>query len=261
MHVAVFPALSATVHTTFVLPNMKTPGALLVIEAIPQLSVVTGVPKSTPVAVQPVFVYVVFVGGQVIVGNTLSFTVTNCSQVAMLPELSTTVQVTTVVPKGNARGASLVTEATPQLSAVVGVPKITPVAVQVVLVTVTMFAGHIIVGLTLSVMVTVWVLVVAFPEASVAVQVTVVFPIGKAAGASFVITTEQLSLYIGVPILRPAAVHPKFVVAAIFAGLEMVGNKLSNTVTIALALAWLLFTSVTVKLTVFAPKSVHEKAY
>ena len=64
------------------------------------------------------------------VGTILSVTVTVCVAVAVLLLPSVTVQVTVVFPKGNAVGASLVTLATVQLSAVVGVPKLTPVAVQ-----------------------------------------------------------------------------------------------------------------------------------
>jgi hypothetical protein len=88
----------------------------LVTEATPQLSPVTGVPKATPVAVQPLLVVAATAAGQLIVGFTLSVTVTFWVQVAVLPLLSVTVQVTVVTPMGKATGASLVTEATPQLS-------------------------------------------------------------------------------------------------------------------------------------------------
>ncbi len=52
-------------------------------------------------------------------------------------------------------GWLLVTLATEQLSAVVGVPRARPFAVQAVLVVVVIFAGAVIVGFTLSVTVTV----------------------------------------------------------------------------------------------------------
>ena len=52
-------------------------------------------------------------------------------------------------------GWLLVTLATEQLSAVVGVPRVTPVAVQAVLVVVFTVAGAVIVGFTLSVTVTI----------------------------------------------------------------------------------------------------------
>ena len=64
----------------------------------------------------------------------------------MLPLLSVTVQVTVVVPSGKAAGALLLTDATPQLSAVVGVPRTTPVAVQFVFVVAFTLAGHVMVG-------------------------------------------------------------------------------------------------------------------
>ena len=69
--------------------------------------------------------------------------------------MSVTVQITVVTPIGKAGGALLVTEATPQLSAVVGVPSETPVAVQAVLVVAVTLAGHVMVGITLSDTVTV----------------------------------------------------------------------------------------------------------
>ena len=51
--------------------------------------------------------------------------------VAVLPEASVTVQITLVVPTGNVAGALLVTDATEQLSFVVGVPRATEAASQV----------------------------------------------------------------------------------------------------------------------------------
>ena len=59
-----------------------------------------------------------------------------------------------MLPNGNAAGALLVTDATEQLSAVVGVPSATPVAVQPVLVVVDRAEGAVMVGFTLSVTVT-----------------------------------------------------------------------------------------------------------
>ena len=65
-----------------------------------QLSEVVGVPKLTPVAVQPLFVVAVTFAGHVIIGATLSVTVTVCEHVAVLPEPSVTVQITVVTPNG-----------------------------------------------------------------------------------------------------------------------------------------------------------------
>ena len=65
-----------------------------------QLSEVIGVPKLTPVAIQPLFVVAVTFDGHVITGATLSVTVTVCEQVAVWPEPSVTVQITVVTPNG-----------------------------------------------------------------------------------------------------------------------------------------------------------------
>ena len=73
---------------------------LLVTDVTLQLSFVVGVPRLTPVAVHAVFVVVVIPAGAVIVGFTLSFTVTSCVAVAVLPLPSVTVHVTVVVPSG-----------------------------------------------------------------------------------------------------------------------------------------------------------------
>ena len=74
-----------------------------------------------------------------------------------------------MLPSGNATGALLVTEATEQLSAVIGVPKTTFVEVQVTLVVPVVAEGAVIVGFTLSLTVTIWVAVAVFPEPSVTV--------------------------------------------------------------------------------------------
>ena len=64
------------------------------------------------------------------------------------------------------------------MSAVVGVPKITFVAVQPLFVVTFTVAGAVIVGFTLSVTVTVCVAVAVLPLPSVTVHVTVVVPNG-----------------------------------------------------------------------------------
>ena len=107
------------------------------------------------------------------------FTVTVCAAVAVLPFTSVTVQVTVVEPTGNTEGALLVTVATPQLSAVVGVPSEAPASDsdterhQPLIVTVD---GAVIVGFCASITVTVCVAVAVLPCTSVTVQVTVVVP-------------------------------------------------------------------------------------
>ncbi len=98
--VAVLPALSVTVQVTVVEPNGKVAGALFVTDATPQLSAVTVLPKLLITAPQLAFADTLIAAGAVIVGLMLSTTVTFCVTVVLFPELSVTVQVTTVVPNG-----------------------------------------------------------------------------------------------------------------------------------------------------------------
>ncbi|GAL69212.1 hypothetical protein JCM19301_2967 [Jejuia pallidilutea] len=209
VHEAEFPELSVTVQVTIVSPSGNVLGASLVTVDTTQSDVV-GVPKFTPEAEQsPASADTDILAGQLIVGSTLSITVTVCVQVAVFPEPSVTVQVTIVSPNGYVLGASLVTEATEQLSSVIGVPKFTVETSQAAASILTlMLAGQVIVGFSSSVTVTVCVQVVVFPEPSVINQVTVVSPKpnSKVIGSmvvpftcASVVATEQLSLDTGVP--------------------------------------------------------------
>ena len=130
-----------------------------------------------------------------------------------------------VVPTGKEDGASLVTLATVQLSAVTGVPRLIEAVHSPASVLALRLDGHTMVGFWLSVTVTVWVQVAVLPAPSVTVQVTVVTPIGKLAGASLVtLPTVQLSDVTGVPKLTPVAEHePGSVFTLTFAGHMMVG--------------------------------------
>src|SRR5687767_5863427 len=125
----------------------------------------------------------------------------------MFPFTSVTTHVTVVKPSGKTAGASLVTEATPQLSDVVAVPIEIPEAEQIPASALTVISeGQVIVGSSASVTVTVCVQVAVFPPASVTVHVTVVTPVGKTAGASLVKETMvQLSEVTGVPSATPEA--------------------------------------------------------
>jgi hypothetical protein len=122
------PEPSITVHVTVVVPKAKVGGALFVTDATEQLSAVVGVPRLTLNATHEPFAFTVTFEGALIVGFVLSITVTVCMDIAVFPDPSVTVHVTAVVPNGNVAGALLVTEATVQLSAVVGTPSETPVA-------------------------------------------------------------------------------------------------------------------------------------
>jgi hypothetical protein len=74
-------------------------------------------------------------------GAGIGVTITICVAVPVLPLPSVTVQVTVVFPAGNVAGALLVTLATEQLSAVAGVPKLTPVPEHVLIVSDAAFNG------------------------------------------------------------------------------------------------------------------------
>src|SRR5438045_7124531 len=103
--------------------------------------------------------------------------------------------MTMLVPTGKSEGALLVIVTGPQLSATVGVPRVTLVALHrpAEALTVTR-AGHEIVGSCVSLTITVCGQVALLPWPSVTVQVTVLVPTGIIVGASFVTTTgPQLS--------------------------------------------------------------------
>src|SRR6266404_4108330 len=92
---------------------------------------------------------------------------------------------------------------------------------------------------------------------SVPVQVTVVTPAGKLAGAlQLTLATPQLSETTGVPrsmLLSEAVVHAPAVEMKMSGGQIMLGGSLSITVTVKLAEAVLLWMSVTVTLTMVWP--------
>ena len=117
-------------------------------------------------------------------GFSSSTTVTVCVAVAILPEESSTVQVTVVTPIWKVSGASFVTEATLQSSFVISVPKSTTEAVHNPGSTPTIGLESIkMVGSVLSLKKTFWVAVDMFPDESLTVHVTIVFPAGKVGGA------------------------------------------------------------------------------
>src|SRR5438874_2270849 len=127
----------------------------------PQLSLVpVGNATLTTCVHAPAAVLVTTLAGQVIVGCWVSFTVTLCGQIGVLPLRSVTVQVTTVVPTGYVPLALavplklLVMLSRPQLSLVpVGKGTVTT-CVHAPVVLVTTFPGQVIVGGWLSLTVT-----------------------------------------------------------------------------------------------------------
>jgi len=124
-----------------VLPIGNTLGALFVTETTAQLSDVIGVPNSNPVIVQPEVDTVEILLGATIVGTNESITVTVCVPVVVLPLVSMTVHVTIVVPIPKTVGALFVTDATAQLSEVIGLPNATPVALHEAFALIVTFEG------------------------------------------------------------------------------------------------------------------------
>jgi hypothetical protein len=151
-----------------------------------------------------VFATVTF-DGHVIDGAWVSLTVTVNEHMAVLPLASVAVQETVVVPIGkNEPDAGEQTTAVlpEQLSAVVGVAKLTfaphcPASFETVT-----FEGHVIDGAWVSLTVTVKVQVVVLSSESLAVHVTVVVPTAKvepdAGEQTTVVSPPQLSVAVGV---------------------------------------------------------------
>src|SRR5437764_13429218 len=111
------------------------------------------------------------------------------------------------------------------------------------------------VGFSVSFAVTVKVQVLVLPEASVAVQVTVVVPLAKLepeAGEQLVVTPGQLSLAVGLKVTVCAQV-PGAGLVKIFAGQVIVGFSVSFTVTVKVQVLVLLEASVAVQVTVVVP--------
>ena len=123
--VALFPTASVAVQVTVVFPKGKLLGASLEKVTPVQLSVTTGLPSTTPEAVQLLgSAMVLTLEGGVIAGFSASITVTVCSAVAVFPEASVMVHVTLVIPRGKLAGALFLTVAPEQFSLVTGVPRL-----------------------------------------------------------------------------------------------------------------------------------------
>src|SRR5713101_7051483 len=255
--VAVLPCESVAVQITVLVPTGKIAGALLDTVTTPQLSEKVGVPSVTLVAPQrPGEATTVTRAGQVIEGGWLSVTITSCGQVAVLPCESVAVQITVLVPTENIAGALLVTVTAPQLSETVGVPSVTLVAPQRPgeAKTVTS-AGQVMEGGWLSVTITSCGQVAVLPCESVAVQITVLVPTGKIAGALLdTVTTPQLSEKVGVPsVTLVAPQRPGEATTVTSAGQVIEGGWLSVTITSCGQVAVLPCESVAVQITVFVP--------
>ena len=124
--VVVFPAASVAVYVTVVVPKANTdPELCELVNVTPeQLSVAVGaVHVAIPLQEPIVLPIVMFAGKAVITGALLSTTVIICVAVAVLPAASVAVQITVVVPIGNATGALLLTVTVVQLSVAIALPK------------------------------------------------------------------------------------------------------------------------------------------
>jgi hypothetical protein len=172
----------------------------------------------------------------VIVGFCVSLIVTVKLAVVTKPAASVAVYVTVVIPNGNTSPEVwvLVSVTPKQLSLAVGAVHVAIPSHEPTVVLVLMFAGRpTIAGAVLSITVITCVAVAVFPTASVAVQVTLVVPSGKIAGASFVtVTAVQLSVATGLPKLAITASHTPLALTVMFAGATIVGFVLSLTVTV-----------------------------
>ena len=260
--VVVFPDPSVTVHVTVVSPNGNAVGALLTKDATEQLSVVVGVPKLTLVAVHPVLVFTVNAVGAVILGGSLSITVTVAAAELVLPLTSVTSSVTEFVPISlqlKLEGDTLI-EPIPQASE-------EPLSIISAVILTFPFSSKFTetscvttVGFVLSKTVTISIAVVTFPALSVAVHVTSVLPNGNIVGALLTKdATEQLSVAIGVSKVTFVAVQPVSIVTVTFAGVVILGDSSSNTVTFAVAELELPLASVTVNNTGFVPIELQLK--
>jgi hypothetical protein len=255
--VEVFPAPSVAVHVTVVTPTAKvepeageqtTPGGG------GQLSVAV-VRYVTTALHKPASLFCEILAGHDIAGASASTTVTVKEQVAELPLASVAVHVTDVVPKAYVLpDAGEHATVTGQLSVAVAEYVTTALHCPGSLFCV-MLAGQVMTGNSTSFTVTLNVQVAVLPDASVAVQVTVEVPVGKAlpeAGLQLVVTPGQLSVADAVN--ETAAVHkPGSVLAVMFEGHVIAGASLSNTVTVNEQVAVLPALSVAVQVTVVTP--------
>src|SRR3989442_258580 len=187
--------------------------------------------------------------GALIVGGVLSLTVTSCAAVAPLPEASLTVYVKVVVPIGKKFAAGtperLIVPRPGQLSDALALPRsaaamVSPATVDPAPVPRLIPAGTVITGAALSRTVTDCVALPVWPAASVAVQVTMVVPFGKLAGALFAMTSDApddtASVALAEPSAGAAAQVPRAVLVVIAGGAVTVGGVVSCAVALQLTM-------------------------
>jgi hypothetical protein len=168
--------------------------------------------------------------GQLVVGGSLSLTVTLNEQLLSLPLASRAVQTTRVVPLPNRvpEGGAQVVDAREQLSDEVAA-NVTLASQRPGSVEATIFAGQAITGSSLSVTATVKLQRLVLPLASVATQVTVVVPMGNRvpeAGEQTSVVAPQLSVTAGENDTS-ASHRPPAASVRIFAGHVIAGGSRS----------------------------------
>ena len=124
-------------------------------------------------------------------GAVVSITVISWLPVDMFPDESDAVQVTMVSPIGKNSGALFVIDITSPLSVAIDSPNWTSFWSLLVASTI-ISSGTVKVGDIVSIMVTLCSVLTVFFDSSVAIQVTMVSPIGKNSGALFVIETAPI---------------------------------------------------------------------
>src|SRR5881397_2365513 len=194
--------------------------------------------------------------GQVTFGFSVSLTVTLKTQLSVFPDASVAAEVTVVVPLGKLEpeGGVEVRVTPGQLSLAVAL-KLTTAEHWPGSVPVTMSAGQITFGFSVSLTVTVKTQLSVFPEASVAVQVTAVVPFGKLepeSGVEVKVTPGQLSLAVALK-LTTAEHWPRSVPVTMSAGQVTFGFSVSLTVTEKFELCVFPEASVAVHVTVVVP--------
>jgi hypothetical protein len=254
---AVFPAASVAVQVTVVVPIGKVDpeAGVQTTGTGPSITSRAEAPK---VAIAPAGLVAarVSLAGRVRTGAVLSPTVTVKVPEAVFPAASVAVHVIVVVPIGNVDPEAGVqtTGIGPSIASRAEALKVAIAPAGLVAASVSL-AGRVRTGAVLSPTVTVKVPEAAFPAASVAVQVTVVVPIGNvdpeagvqttATGPSIASTAEAVN----VAIAPAALVAPR----VSFAGRVRTGAVLSPTVIVKLPEAVFPAASVAVQLTVVVP--------
>ncbi len=230
----VLPLVSLAVQVTVFTPRLKVePLAGLHATVAPgQLSVAVGsVQVTLPLEHWPLSVLAVMFAGQApMTGFSVSLIVTVKLQVLILPLASVAVHITVFTPLLNVEPLAGLHDGalTPgQLSVATGAAQVTlafehcPASVLP-----TMLAGQVMLGFSVSLMVTLKEQEALLPEVSVAVQLTVVLPFGKVeplAGVQEVATPGQLSAEVTVHTTLALEHCPGSVLATMLAGQTMLG--------------------------------------